>query len=218
MFSNYGTGLDALVNSIALDGDDNLYVTGQITANGGVANSANLVAKFSSVGVFNQAFSDNLDVTPGVKLASSGLNHPTVSIRNGNDLMVWDNSLYVVGYFQNFKGITNNARGIAKFTLNGIFDQSFSNNLDINYGVKSNNSGSSHSVNALTTDGEWLYIGGGFNRWQSETTTYANNGLVKLSFAGVNGELIMGGTFTEFKNLKYEKALILNRDGTLPTQ
>jgi hypothetical protein len=243
--TGYGSGLNNNIFGLGLDEDNNVYVTGTFTSYGGVANNANGLAKFSSNGVFDQAFSNNLDVVSGTKAATSGF---TVSpgTNQGQGILVEGDMLFVVGSLPKFKNVNLLSRGIVKFDLNGNLDQAFRDALG-------NGLGTSATILSIDTDGESLYVGGSFSAWNGVPYTARN--LAKFSFegeldqdfmnrlnadyedaahpgtatvnsgfgstvqtvsVGIHGELLIGGQFQEFKQLKYERAVILNADGTMP--
>jgi hypothetical protein len=174
--NNIGLGLSGTVNKIILDGN-NLYIAGQFFSFNGVTNNARYIAKLSTSGVFDTAFSDNLDVVPGTKASTSGFNSPIY------DMVKIGNDLYVAGDFTSFKNVTNNARYIAKLSTSGVFDSAFSNNLDVVPGTKASTSGFNATAWSIGTDGINLYVGGQFTSFKG----IANNAnrIAKLSTSGV---------------------------------
>lgn len=246
--TNYGaTGLNNSIYGLGLDADNNIYITGVFTSFGGIANNANGLAKFSTDGVFNQAFSDALDVVPGTKTTTSGF---TISAgtNQGQGILVYNNMLFVVGSLAKYQNVSLPSRGISKFDLNGVFDQGFKTTMGTGFG-------GSATILSVDTDGTYLYVGGSFSGWNNVSytarnfaklsltgvlnqdfmdhmnadyqdsanpgTANANSGFtstVQTVTIGVHGELLIGGQFQSFKQLKYERAIILNVDGTLPVQ
>ena len=222
-FPGTSSGFNNVVNSIAVSGTD-LYVGGFFTSFKGIANSAKYIAKLSTAGVFDTAFSDNLDVVSGTKATTSGFDTAVESIA------VSGTSLYVGGSFTTFKGTTSNARYIAKLSTAGVFDTAFSDNLDVVSGTKSSTSGFNGGVYSVAVSGASLYVGGVFNAFNE--IFYNANYIAKLSTAGVfdtafsdnldvvsgtkattsgfssqltsivlsGTDLYVGGTFTTFKN------------------
>jgi hypothetical protein len=168
--------VDGIVRSISTDGMG-LYIGGSFTSFKGVTNNANKIAKLSTSGVFDTAFSNNLDVSSGVKAASSGFDSDI------NSVCLSGLNLYVGGNFTSFKGTTNNARSIAKLSTSGVFDTAFSNNLDVSSGVKASTSGFNTVANSITTDGISLYVGGGFTSFKGVTNNARS--IAKLSISGV---------------------------------
>jgi uncharacterized membrane protein len=179
--SNLGQGftIGSSVEEIVTDGT-HLYVVGSFTSFNGIANNARGIAKISTSGVFDTAFSDNLDIIPGTKASTSGFD---TIVRA---LSISGSSLYVVGSFTSFKGIANNARHIAKLSTSGVFDTAFSDNLDVVPGTKATTSGFdtlSFALLTIVTDGSNLYVGGNMTSFKN----IPNNarGIAKLSTSGV---------------------------------
>jgi uncharacterized membrane protein len=174
--SNIGSGISGQVSKIILDGN-NLYVAGNFSSFNGITNNARRIAKLSTSGVFDTAFSNNLDVVPGTKADTSGFNNEI------NDMVKIGTDLYVAGWFTSFKNVANNARYIAKLSTSGVFDTAFSNNLDVVSGTKASTSGFNNTSWSVGTDGINLYVGGQFTSFKNVTDNA--RGIAKLSTSGV---------------------------------
>jgi hypothetical protein len=180
-------GFDGTVRDILVV-DNNLYAVGNFTSFNGIANNAKGIAKFSTSGIFDTNFSDNLDITPGVKTSSSGFTYVT------GDPAVYTittdgSNLYVGGNFGKFKSSLFNANKIAKLDLNGVFNTSFSDNLDVVSGTKDQTTSgfgfasSNYGIRKIIVHEGSLYIGGDITRFKQ--TQYNANGIAKLSTSGI---------------------------------
>lgn len=175
---NIGLGPNFVVNTIALDSSDNVYIGGRFTQVGTVANNARYIAKLNSAGTLNPQFSSALDVTPGIKLTSSGFNESINSI-----VIDTSNNLYIGGTFTQYKNTPNNARYIAKLTSSGAIVPEFSNELDVNSGIKLASSGFNAEVSTLALEGQAsLYVGGLFTSFKGVANS--SKYLAKLSTGG----------------------------------
>jgi len=170
------SGFNSIVYTMAINGTS-LYVGGGFTQFGNTANNAKYIAKLSTSGVFDTAFSDNLDVVPGTKAATSGFNNAVYT------MAIDGTSLYVAGFFTQFKNTANNAKYIAKLSTSGVFDTAFSDNLDVVSGVKATTSGFNSSVWGIAIVGTILYVAGFFTQFKN-TANNANH-IAKLSTSGV---------------------------------
>jgi hypothetical protein len=181
------SGFSGIVQAIAVSGTS-IYVGGTFSTFKGVTNNANKIAKLSTSGVFDTAFSDNLDVSPGVKASTSGFSQSIFSIVTDGT------NLYVGGNLQSFKGISNSANGIAKLSTSGVFDTAFSNNLDVVSGTKATSSGLSGEVRSIVMDGNSLYVVGSFSKFKSDTI-FKNNRVIKLDILGQEDTTFTNSTY-----------------------
>lgn len=174
--NNVGSGFNSAVNSLIVRGDQ-LYVGGQFNNFNGITNNARFLARLSLKGVFDQSFSDSLDVVPGTKAATSGFNSTILTMAHDGTY------LYVGGGFTGYKGGTNNARFLAKMTTAGVLDEAFSNNADVVSGVKANNSGFNSQVSSIALSGTDLFVGGNFTQFKD--VMYNARYVAKVSTSGV---------------------------------
>jgi hypothetical protein len=151
-------GFDATVEALTAAGNF-LYVGGGFTAYQGVPASALALAKlridtgeidttFSPVGTGNNGL-DNGAFTPGEAIA----------------LVVSGGSLYVGGYFQNYRGVDASAACLAKLDLvDGSIDLVFDP-----HGAGMNGFGVGCQVNSLAAGGSILAVGGDFSSYRGIT-------------------------------------------------
>ena len=148
-----------------------LYVGGGFTSYRGIANSAKHLAKLDLT-------NGSLDTT----FSPSGNNGFNSYV---NALIVAGSSLYVGGFFTDYRGIANSAKNIAKIDLG-------SGNLDTTFSPSGNN-GFDSSVASLAVSGANIYVGGSFSSYRgvSNSAKY----LAKLDFSGV-----LDTSFTQVNN------------------
>lgn len=139
----YGTGFNNVVNSIAVNSDNTLFVTGYFTAYNGT--SANKVIKLNSNGSVDTSFVTGTGFT-------AGFNSPIGVIRNSDD------AVYFYGYFTAYNGVSANR--IIRLNFDGSIDTSFE------YGTGFNNIVS--SVKILPNDR--LLIQGAFTEYNGIST------------------------------------------------
>ncbi len=138
-------GFNYVVNALAVSGTS-LYVGGWFTSYKGVANSAKNIAKLDlTTGALDTTFSP-----PG----ANGFDHSVYA------LAVSGSSLYVGGYFNDYRGVANSANRIAKLDLTtGALDTTFNP-------PGANGFNNYSSVNALAVSGTSLYVGGNFTTYR----------------------------------------------------
>lgn len=207
-----GAGFDAAVYALAYsEKQDAIYVGGAFSNYKTIANSAKNIAKLNPyTGEIDTTFSP-----PGA--SSNGFNN-TVYALAVNDS---NNSIYVGGAFNVYRGVPYNANNLVKIDLaSGAADSTFSP-----IGMTANGFDSQVSALAISTDNNALYVGGNFTSYKGVAnsanrlaklnlssgaidTTFSPVGATANGFGGnVNavhvsgGSLYVGGAFTAYKGI-----------------
>lgn len=148
-------GANNTVLAIQLDGAGNLYLGGSFTTYRGTA--ANRVSKVTVNGVKDTVFSPN-----------SGANGAGGQV---NALALIGSDLYIGGAFTAYRGAVANR--VARVSTTGVLDTVFS--------PASGANGVNNTVNAFSTDGTDLYIGGAFTTYRGAAANY----VTRVTVAGV---------------------------------
>jgi hypothetical protein len=194
-------GFNERVFAFAVSGTS-LYVAGLFTQYGGVANSANHLAKLDlTSGALDTTFSP-----PGA--GSNGFDDFVIT------LAVSGSSIYAGGGFSAYRGVANSAHDLAKLDLaSGALDTTFS---------PAAKNGFDAPVNALAVSGTSLYVGGLFGAYRG--VAHSANHLAKLdltsgaldatfsppanngpnsgvfALAASSSSLYVGGYFTQYRS------------------
>lgn len=168
-FSPIGTtanGFNGNVNSMVTS-STNLYVGGGFSAYKGVANSAIYLAKLDlTTGDIDTTFSPVGVATNGFNGGGFGL---VFTLATANT------SLYVGGFFSDYRGVATSANNLAKLDLTtGTIDTTFSP-----VGASSNGFPYGSLVMNLRIANSSLYAGGSFNSYRG--VSYSANNLAKLN-------------------------------------
>ncbi len=144
-FTQPGNGFNSVVRSIVVSGTS-IYVGGVFTSYRGVANNAQRLAKLDLT-------TGDLDTT--FTVSASGFNSSVQA------LAVSGTSLYVGGYFTDYRGVGNSAMYLAKLDLtSGNLDAAFTQPGSGFDGI------SGGYVTALLVNGTSLYAGGYFTDYR----------------------------------------------------
>ncbi|MDQ3076036.1 MAG: Ig-like domain-containing protein [bacterium] len=207
-YTNLGTGFNGLVKSLTVQSDGDILVGGEYTELNG--NTRNKLVRLNSDGTEDTAFYTNL---------GAGFNGIPRGI-----VIQSDGDILVGGDFNEFNG---NARGrLVRLNSDGTEDTAFYTNLG--YGFDS-------TVNsiALQSDGDILVAGDypEFNvnvrnrlvrlnsNGTEDTTFYANlsggfSGQIMSVAVQSDGDILVGGNYTELSGNARNRLVRLNSDGT----
>lgn len=200
---NLGSGFNGYVKNIVLQDDGKIIVGGWFTEFNGTPRK--------NIARLNQNGSLDLSFNPGT----------------GFDSFVWavalqsDGKILIGGWFSYFNGVYR--RNITRLNSNGTLDNTFNIGLGFNSAV---------SAIAIKEDGKIL-VGGFFTSYDNSPhngiVSLNNNGTVDLSFTtGLgcdsavaciviqqDGEILIGGSFSQYNGISRSKIARLNSDGTL---
>ncbi len=208
-------GFDSTVYALVVYGSS-LYVGGLFTDYRGVVSSANRLAKLN----LTTGDLDTIFIPPGL----NGFNDRVVA------LAVAGSSLYVGGWFTDYKGVADSAKRIAKLDLTtGALDTTFS---------PPGANGFDSSVEDLIVFGSSLYVGGAFSDYKGISnsankiakldlttgaldTTFSPPGAngfkenqVVFALAAAGSSLYVGGYFTDYRGVANSADYIAKLDLT----
>ena len=204
-------GANNTVLALQLDGAGNLYLGGSFTTYRGTA--ANRVTKVTTNGVKDTVFSPN-----------SGANGAGGQV---SALALIASDLYVGGAFTAYRGGVANR--IARVSTTGVLDTVFSPATGAN--------GANNTVNALSTDGTDLYVGGAFTTYRGAAANYVTRvtvaGVLNATFSpatGSNGanstvsalaydgtSLYIAGAFTTYRGTAANRVTKVTLSGSKDT-
>jgi uncharacterized delta-60 repeat protein len=199
------SGFGNTVNAIAIDSNGKIYVGGGFTTYKGVA--ASRIIRLNADGSKDTGF-DN----------TTGFNNSVNAIAIDSN-----GKIYVGGFFDTYKGVTNNR--IIRLNPNGNKDTDFDNTTGFN-----------SQVNAIAIDSNGkIYVGGAFISYKGVTnnfiirlnpdgskdtafdnTTGFNSTVLSIAIDS-NGKIYVGGQFTSYKSVTNNYIIRLNPDGSKDT-
>jgi len=203
---NPGSGPDAVVRSLALDGAGRAFIGGDFTSANG--STQNRFTRLSSAGAVDGTFASGAEITGTVSATARQT----------------DGKLLIAGSFTAVSGISRN--GIARLNTDGSLDTTFNPGTGVAGGA----------VNAVFVDASGnVIIGGSFTSVSGAGNTaylamLTTAGAVDATFAGnlaggglngaVNalatnsaGRLLVGGDFTTVNGLLYARLVLLDATG-----
>jgi uncharacterized delta-60 repeat protein len=209
--TNLGTGFSDTVNTIALQSDGDILVGGSFTTFNG--NTRNYLVRLNSDGTEDTTFATNL---------GTGFGGAVKDIH-----VLSDGRLFIAGSFTTFNSNTRNR--LVRLNADGTEDLVFAATLG---------TGFSDTINtiSLQSDGD-LLVGGVFTTFNGNTRNY----LVRLNSDGTedttfatnlgtgfsdtvnsislqsDGDILVGGSFTNFNSNTRNYLVRLNQDGTEDT-
>ncbi|MBE8726355.1 T9SS type A sorting domain-containing protein [Flavobacterium hungaricum] len=203
---NVGTGVDNLINKIALTSNNKIIIAGNFKTYNGV--TCNGIARLNADGSLDTAFN------AGGSGANNRVN--TLSLQS-------DGKIIIGGTFSTFNGTSRNL--LARLNANGTVDTSFIPKLTqgniwtisiqadgkiiIAGLLLQYNYNSTGEILRLNTDGS---LDTTFNLGGSGTDYF-----VYCSAVQADGKIILGGSFSKFNNIASKGVVRLNADGSLDT-
>jgi uncharacterized delta-60 repeat protein len=207
----YGTGFNNFTQGGGIDSNGSIVITGSFVSYNGTP-SVRIIRLLS-----------NGQVDPSF-IYGSGFNNTTIDI-----LINPDNSMYVVGYFSAYKGVSVVSNGIVKLLSNGSVDSTFSGGTGFSPFLPNNPN------NIVRISGETSFYVAGYSTSYNGTLI---NRIVKLnefggidtSFTGGTGfnnvvsttdiiwvdKIFLIGAFTDYNgNSCLANCIILNSDGSV---
>lgn len=210
-FSFAGSSTALFVKNIEIQNDDKLLISRVFTTSGGLVINSDIV-RLNTNGSIDTTFSTGTGFESTInsfKIATNG-------------------KIYVVGNFLTYKGVTLNTKRIIRLNSDGTSDSTFSDSTDKGYNDVV-------SCIALQTD-EKIITGGNFSQYGNITSPrnisrLDTNGKSDSSFgkdgfpfnSGVSvgavaiqndGKIIIGGSFSEYKDIINVNIARLNNDSS----
>jgi uncharacterized delta-60 repeat protein len=194
-------GFNGSVNTIVIQSDGKILVGGGFTTYKGVTN--NFIIRLNSDGTKDLTFDNSIGF-------NSTLNQ--ISIQS-------DGKILVVGFFTTYKGVTENR--IIRLNSDGTKDLTFDNSIGFN--------GTTTAI-SIQSNGKIL-VGGSFTTYKgvsanriirlnsdgTKDLTFDNsiafNGVVLTITIQLNGEILVGGTFTTYRLYTNNRIIRLNSVG-----
>jgi uncharacterized delta-60 repeat protein len=194
-------GFNGSVGTIVIQSDGKILVGGGFTTYKGV--SANRIIRLNSDGTKDLTFDNSIGFDSSVN---------KISIQS-------DGKILVVGFFTTYKSVTANR--IIRLNSDGTKDLTFDNSIGFN--------GNTTAI-SIQSDGK-IFVGGNYTTYKSVTAnriirlnsdgskdlTFDNsiafNGVVLTITIQLNGEILVGGTFTTYRLYTNNRIIRLNSVG-----
>ena len=202
---NTGTGFNSTVWAITIQPDGKILMGGDFTTYNGV--TENYILRLNANGTKDTSFN-----------AGTGFNSSVTTIA-----VQPDGKILLGGYFTTYKGVTENR--IIRLNTDGTKDTSFNTGTGFNTNVWEI---------AIQPDGKIL-VGGDFTTYKGVTENHilrlnANgakdtsfntgtwfNDSVRIIAVKPDGKLMLGGNFTTYNDVRENRIIRLNTDGTKDT-
>ena len=202
-----GSGANGTINGCFTDTEDNIYIYGTFSSFNNT--SVSRIAKLNSDGILQSNFNSGNTINNTINTAC----------------LTYDNNIIIGGNFGLING-SGDFRRIARMNLDGQIIDNFSGGFNSNVSIivedKNNN----------------LHIGGTFTGYGASNPIQANRFIVLDKYNNISslynpesgfnstinnlliqndGKILLGGSFTSYRNIPYNRFIRLNSDYTIDT-